>query len=68
MQVQNGLVLAALRLEELARRTPWLRQLHRVEMRARGTPEQALTARMAWALRPVGMTSADVGLVPMLMQ
>jgi len=56
------------RLEALARRTPRLRRLHRAEVRARRLPEQVLTARMAWALLPVGVLSVVVGVAPMLMR
>ena len=62
------LAVAWVRLEELALRTPRLRPLHRAEVRARRTPEQVLTARMAWALLPVGAVAVAVGLVPILMR
>jgi len=56
------------RLQVLARQTPELRRLHRADVRARRLPEQVLTARMAWALLPVGVLSVMVGVAPMLMR
>lgn len=68
-RVDPGKMAAAwTRLEALARRTPKLRRLHRAEVRAQRTPEQVLTARMAWALLPVGVLSVMVGLAPVLMR
>jgi len=68
-RVDAGELAAAwARLDDLARRTPQLRRLHRAEVLARRTPEQVLTARMAWALLPVGVLAMAVGLAPMLMR
>ncbi len=65
-RVDTGEMAAAwTRLEALARRTPELRRLHRAEVRVRRLPEQVLTARMAWALLPVGVLLVMVGVAPM---